>query len=37
MLALNLTGTKEIAVYIVVIVLIVIGAGWYMVRGRSRS
>jgi hypothetical protein len=34
MLALNLLGTKEIIVYAVVIVLIV--AGWFFVRGRSR-
>ena len=36
MLALNLTGTKEIIVYIVVIVVILIAAVWYS-RGRSRS
>jgi hypothetical protein len=36
MLALNLTGTKEIVVYIVVIVVILIAAVWYS-RGRSRS
>jgi hypothetical protein len=35
MLALNLTGTKEIIVYVVVIVVI-IAAVWYS-RGRSRS
>jgi hypothetical protein len=34
MLALNLLGTKEIIVYAVVIVLIV--AGWFVLRGRSR-
>jgi hypothetical protein len=34
MLALNLLGTKEIIVYVVVIVLIV--AGWFVLRGRSR-
>jgi len=34
MLALNLLGTKEIIVYAVVIVLIV--AGWFFGRGRSR-
>ena len=36
MLALNLTGTKEIAVYIVVIIVVIIGAVWYFARGRSR-
>jgi hypothetical protein len=36
MLALNLTGTKEIIVYVVVIVVILIAAVWYS-RGRSRS
>jgi hypothetical protein len=36
MLALNLTGTKEIVVYVVVIVVILIAAVWYS-RGRSRS
>lgn len=35
MLAVNLTGTKEIIVYVVVIVVI-IAAVWYS-RGRSRS
>jgi hypothetical protein len=34
MLALNLLGTKEIVVYVVVIVLIV--AGWFVLRGRPR-
>jgi hypothetical protein len=36
MLAVNLTGTKEIIVYVVVIVVILIAAVWYS-RGRSRS
>jgi hypothetical protein len=36
MLAVNLTGTKEIVVYVVVIVVILIAAVWYS-RGRSRS
>jgi type IV secretory pathway VirB2 component (pilin) len=36
MLALNLTGTKEIVVYVVVIVVVVIGAVWYFGRWRSR-
>jgi hypothetical protein len=34
MLALNLLGTKEIIVYVVVIVIIV--AGLFYMRGRSR-
>lgn len=33
MLALNLLGTKEIIVYVVVIVIIV--AGFFTLRGRS--
>lgn len=36
MLALNLTGTKEIVVYVVVIVVVIVGAVWYSARGRSR-
>jgi hypothetical protein len=36
MLALNLTGGKEIAVYIVVIVIVVIAIIWYAMRGRRR-
>jgi FtsZ-interacting cell division protein ZipA len=36
MLAVNLTGTKEIIVYVVVIVVILIAAVWYS-RGRSRG
>jgi hypothetical protein len=35
MLAFAIFGTKEIIVYVVVIVLIVIG--WYLMRGRSRA
>jgi hypothetical protein len=34
MLALNLFGGKEIAVYIVIIVLVVIAIIWYSMRGR---
>jgi hypothetical protein len=33
---LNLTGGKEIAVYIVVIVIVVIAIIWYAMRGRRR-
>ena len=36
MLAVNLTGTKEIVVYVIVIVVVLIAAVWYS-RGRSRS
>jgi hypothetical protein len=36
MLALNLFGGKEIAVYIVVIVIVVIAIIWYTMRGRRR-
>jgi hypothetical protein len=36
MLAVNLTGTKEIVVYVVVIVIVLIAVVWYS-RGRSRS
>jgi hypothetical protein len=35
MLAFNLTGTKEIIVYVVVVVVII--AGWFFMRGRSRG
>lgn len=34
MLAINLFGTKEIIVYIVIVIIIVAGAGWYFTRGR---
>ena len=34
MLAFNVFGTKEIIVYVIVIVILVAG-GWYMMRGRS--
>jgi hypothetical protein len=36
MLAFNVFGVKEIIVYVVVI-LIIIGAVWYTMRGRSRA
>jgi hypothetical protein len=35
-LALNLFGGKEIAVYVVIIVIIVIAIIWYSMRGRRR-
>jgi hypothetical protein len=37
MLALNLLGTKEIIVYVIVLVIIVGVIGWYMLRGGSRA
>ncbi len=37
MLALNLVGPKEIAVYVVVIVVVLIAAAWFFVRGRPRN
>ena len=36
MLALNLLGTKEIIVYVAVIIVLLV-VGWYIVRGRSRA
>ena len=36
MLAFNLFGTKEIIVYVIVVVIVLIGIGWYAMRGRSR-
>ncbi len=36
MLAFNVFGTKEIIVYVIVIVILIAG-GWYMMRGRSRT
>jgi hypothetical protein len=37
MLALNLFGPKEIAVYVAVIVVVLIAAAWFFVRGRPRN
>ncbi len=37
MLAFNVFGGKEIAVYVVVIVIVLIVAGWYFMRGRSNA
>lgn len=37
MLALNLTGTKEIIVYVIVAIVIIGIAGWALMRGRSRT
>jgi hypothetical protein len=36
MLAFNLFGTKEIIVYVIVVVIVLIAIGWYAMRGRSR-
>ncbi len=36
MLAFNAFGTKEIVVYVIVIVILIIG-GWYLMRGRSKA
>jgi hypothetical protein len=33
MLALNLLGTKEIIVYVIVLVVVVFAIGWFMMRG----
>jgi len=37
MLALNLLGTKEIIVYVVVLIVLLVIVGWAVVRGRSRT
>ncbi len=36
MLAFNAFGTKEIVVYVIVIVVLAI-IGWYLMRGRSKT
>jgi hypothetical protein len=36
MLALNLLGTKEIIVYVAVVIVLIV-AGWFVLRGRSRG
>jgi hypothetical protein len=36
MLAFALFGTKEIIVYVVAIVIVLIIIGWYAMRGRTR-
>lgn len=35
MLAFALFGTKEIIVYVIVVIVLII-IGWYLMRGRSR-
>ena len=34
---MNLLGTKEIIVYVVVLILLLVIVGWAVVRGRSRT
>ena len=36
MLALNLLGTKEVVVYVIVVVILIVGVGWYVMRGRTK-
>jgi hypothetical protein len=36
MLAFNVFGTKEIIVYVVVLIVLIV-IGWYLMRGRSRA
>jgi hypothetical protein len=37
MLAFNAFGTKEIVVYVIVVVIVLAIIGWYMMRGRSKA
>jgi heme/copper-type cytochrome/quinol oxidase subunit 4 len=37
MLAFAVFGTKEIIVYVIVIILIILGVIWFMSRGRAKS
>jgi hypothetical protein len=37
MLAFNVTGTKEIVVYVIVIVVVIALIAWYAMRGRSKA
>jgi hypothetical protein len=37
MLAFNVFGTKEIVVYVIVIVVVLALIAWYLMRGRSRA
>jgi hypothetical protein len=37
MLAFNTFGTKEIIVYVIVIVIVLAIIGWYLMRGRSKA
>jgi hypothetical protein len=37
MLAFNTFGTKEIVVYVIVVVVVLAIIGWYLMRGRSKA
>jgi hypothetical protein len=37
MLAFNVFGTKEIVVYVIVVVVVLAIIGWYLMRGRSKA
>jgi uncharacterized membrane protein YqiK len=37
MLAFNALGTKEIVVYVIVVVIVLAIIGWYLMRGRSKA
>jgi hypothetical protein len=37
MLAFNAFGTKEIVVYVIVVVIVLALIGWYLMRGRSKA
>jgi hypothetical protein len=37
MLAFNAFGTKEIVVYVIVVVVVLALIGWYLMRGRSKG
>jgi hypothetical protein len=37
MLAFNAFGTKEIVVYVIVVVVVLAIIGWYLMRGRSKA
>jgi hypothetical protein len=37
MLAFNAFGTKEIVVYVIVVVIVLALIAWYMMRGRTKA
>jgi hypothetical protein len=37
MLAFNAFGTKEIVVYVIVVIVVLAIIGWYLMRGRSKA
>jgi hypothetical protein len=37
MLAFNAFGTKEIVVYVIVVVIVLALIGWYLMRGRTKA